>query len=93
MDSLFSVIKAPLVTEKSTRIAPMNKHVFWVDRAANKVDIKRAVEKIYNVKVDRVATVSMPGKLKRMRARQEGRTSDWKKAVVTLKPGSEIKIT
>lgn len=93
MNSIYSIIKAPLVTEKSTRIAQNRQYMFWVDKIANKIEIKQAVEKIYNVKVDRVASLLVKGKLKRMRANQEGKTATWKKAIVTLKPGSEIKIT
>lgn len=91
--SIYSIIKAPLTTEKTTRLSPFRKYSFCVLRGANKIDIKKAVEKIYNVKVERVASMVVKGKMKKVRANQPGRTSAWKKAMVTLKKGFEIKIT
>ena len=91
--SIYSVIKAPVITERTTRLAPLNQYVFCVDKTANKIDIRRAVEKIYNVKVTRVASMIVKGKIKRLRANQPGKKPDWKKAIVTLKKGCEIKFT
>ena len=85
----FAVIRALLRTEKGTLQASRGQYLFSVKQAANKIQIKRAVEDIYKVKVDSVNTQRMPGKLKRVRA-QLGRTPDWKKAVVTLKSGHKI---
>ncbi len=68
-------------------------YVFAVAKDANRIEIKNAVEKIHNVKVEKVATMITKGKLKRIRWNQPGRTTDWKKAIVTLKEGQEIKIT
>lgn len=93
MRTLFSVIKAPLVTEKSTNELVNRKYAFWVDKEANKVEIKGALEKIYKVKVAKVASMVVSGKMKRIRNNQPGQTMDWKKAIVTLKPGHEIKLT
>jgi len=93
MKSLYSVVKAPLISEKSTREAVLRKYTFWVDVNANKIEIKRAVEKVYNVKVDRVNSILIKGKMKRVRSNQAGKTVDWKKATVTLKEGFEIKLT
>jgi len=59
----------------------------------NKIEIKNAVEKIYNVKVEKVNIMNVKGKTKRIRWNQEGKTPTWKKAIVTLKRGYEIKIT
>ena len=91
--SLYAIIKAPLITEKLNRARAYRKYAFWVDRGANKIEIKRAVEKVYNVKVDNVTSMTVKGKLKRIRWNQPGKTNDWKKAIVTLKEGFEIKIT
>lgn len=89
----YSVIKSPLITEKSNREIAYRKYCFWVDRAANKIEIKRAIEKVYKVKVDKVSAMIVKGKTKKVRWNQPGKTTAWKKAVVTLKQGSEIKLT
>jgi len=91
--SVYSVITSPLVTEKTTLISPYRQYVFSVLKDANKIQIKRAVEKIYNVKVEKVTTIVIKGKTKRLRWNQPGRTPDRKKAAVTLKKGFEIKLT
>jgi len=93
MKSLFSVVKAPLLTEKSTKEAVNRKYAFWVDKDANKVEIKQALEKIYKIKIDKVSSLVVKGKMKRVRSNKPGQTMDWKKAIVTLKPGHEIKLT
>lgn len=91
--SIYSIIKAPLTTEKTTRLAPSRKYSFCVSREANKIDIKKAVEKVYNVKVESVTSMVVKGKMKKVRANQPGLTSAWKKAIVTLKEGFEIKLS
>jgi large subunit ribosomal protein L23 len=91
--SVYSIIKSPLVTEKLTQDAAYRKYGFWVDRDANKVEIKRAIEKIYKVKVDKISAIMVKGKMKRLRSNQAGKTTSWKKAIVTLKEGFEIKLT
>ncbi|NLW59577.1 MAG: 50S ribosomal protein L23 [Firmicutes bacterium] len=83
------IIKKPIVTEKSTRLMEMNKYCFAVDPRANKIQIKEAIEAIFNVRVLDVNTMKMLGKMKRM-GRHEGRRPSWKKAIVTLEPGSRI---
>lgn len=83
------IIKKPVVTEKSTRLMEMNKYCFLVDPRASKMQIKDAIETIFNVKVVAVNTMRGLGKLKRM-GRYEGRRPHWKKAIVTLEPGSRI---
>jgi len=90
---IYSIIKSPLVTEKSTKDSVYRKYAFWVDKGANKIEIKKAVEKVYNVKVEKVSSMIVKGKMKRLRQNQPGRTVSWKKAVITLKEGSEIKLT
>jgi len=84
------VLIKPLVTEKiSTLQETEGKVAFVVDKSANKIEIKHAVEERFNVQVKKVATMNMRGKLKRM-GRFEGKRSDWKKAVVTLREGFTI---
>ncbi len=85
------VIKALIRTEKSTLYEPQGKYLFLVNSGSNKIQIKNAVEKIYKVKVDNVNTLISMGKLKRVR-HQLGRTSDMKKAMVTLKKGQKIEV-
>ena len=85
----FDVIKRPLVTEKSTVAQQDNKYTFEVDRRASKFDIRDAVQKIFNVSVERVRTVKMPSKYVRV-GKNVGKTAPWKKAVVTLKEGDRI---
>jgi large subunit ribosomal protein L23 len=86
------IIKGMIRTEKGSLMLALNKYLFWVDKAANKIEVKKAIEDMYKVKVDGVNTVMMRGKLKRVRY-AVGKTPDWKKAIVTLKEGSKIDIT
>lgn len=81
----------PLVTEKGTALREANKYLFEVHRSANKVEIRRAIEQAFKVTVLRVHTVAARGKPKRL-GRFVGRTSDWKKAIATLKPGDTIEV-
>ncbi|MDX1775488.1 MAG: 50S ribosomal protein L23 [Desulfobulbales bacterium] len=84
----YNVIKGPCLTEKGDSLRESSgKAVIKVDRKANKLEIKEAVEKIFNVKVATVRTSKMRGKVKRV-GRNMGRTPDWKKAYITLKEGS-----
>ena len=84
------IIKAPVITEKSTAIASNEKsYVFKVDAKANKSQIKDAVEKIFNVKVESVNTVNVRPKKKRV-GKYSGMTNKYKKAIVTLKDGNKI---
>lgn len=92
MKNPHDVIKGLIRTEKGATIQPLNKYLFWVAKNSNKIEIRKAVEDIYKVKADTVNTVSMRGKLKRVRY-VVGKTSDWKKAIVTLKAGSKIDVT
>lgn len=89
MKNSFSVIRTLLRTEKGTREAQHNKYLFAVERDSNKIEIRKAVEELYKVKVQAVNTSRLPGKLKRVRA-QLGHTPGWKKAVVTLQSGHKI---
>jgi large subunit ribosomal protein L23 len=89
-DKLMTVLLAPHVSEKSTRVADKHRqYVFKVARSANKPSIKQAVELMFNVKVDAVRVCNVPGKIKRFGGTL-GRRGDWKKAYVTLKTGFDI---
>jgi large subunit ribosomal protein L23 len=84
------ILKRPLLSEKSTAAQDkLNQVAFEVDKDANKLQIRQAVEKRFSVKVTKVRTMHFMGKLKRM-GRFEGRRSSWKKAIVTLAPGQKI---
>ncbi|MDD2388911.1 MAG: 50S ribosomal protein L23 [Desulfobacterales bacterium] len=86
----FDVIKRPLITEKtSIQKETFNQLSFEVDRRANRVDIHRAIEGIFNVRVKNVRTIQVKGKVK-SRGRILGKRRDWKKAIVTLMPGERI---
>ena len=89
MSNSHSVLRSLLRTEKGTLQAVNNQYLFHVKKDANKIQIKQAVEEVYKVKVDKVNTQIMSGKLKRVR-QQLGHTPDWKKAVVFLKDGQKI---
>ncbi len=83
------IIKALIRTEKATLYEPEGKYLFLVKMGANKIQIKRAVEEIYKVKVKDVNTFTSAGKLRKVRY-QLGRTPDLKKAIVTLQEGQKI---
>lgn len=84
------LIKSNIVTERSSLLRELNnEYVFEVDKAANKLMIKSAVEDLFKVKVVDVRTIVMPGKIRRM-GRNQGKTSTWKKAIVRLKQGETI---
>ncbi|MFH1715077.1 MAG: 50S ribosomal protein L23 [Elusimicrobiota bacterium] len=86
------VLIRPITTEKSSDIKETeNKYIFEVNRNSNKIDVKRAVEEFFKVKVESVNTFNIKGKKKRVGAYQ-GKCSDWKKAVVQLKKGDTIKV-
>ena len=85
------VLKRPLVTEKSTLLQDSRRYVFEVASAANKMEIKKAVEASFGVDVLRVNTMNVKGKLKRY-GPKERRMKSWKKAIVTLAPGDTITI-
>ena len=80
------ILKKPLITEKSMDMVGEKKYTFIVDLDANKVEIKKAVEELFKVKVEKVHTLRYKGKMTRVRGRL-GRTQDYKKAIVTLKEG------
>jgi large subunit ribosomal protein L23 len=83
------IIVRPVVTEKSSRLMSQNKYTFEVLPQANKIEIRKAVEEVFKVKVTSVHTIKVPSKPKRM-GRFLGRSRSWKKAIVTLAPGERI---
>ncbi len=86
----YQVIFRPIITEKSTLLKSKNREVcFEVAKKANKVEIKRAVEQLFNVKVESVRTQHKVGKWRRV-GRNEGKTKNWKKAYVKLKEGEKM---
>lgn len=82
------IVIRPIVTERSMRDMEQNKYTFVVDRKANKIEIKKAVEELFDVKVERVNIVNYMGKMRRM-GRNIGRKASWKKAFVKLAEGSK----
>ena len=87
--NLHDIIRRPLITEKATDLQAQDKYVFEVAKTANKVQVKVAVEKAFNVHVIDVNVITVPGKMKR-RGRRHVATSPWKKAVVSLRAGDKI---
>jgi large subunit ribosomal protein L23 len=86
----YEIIKRPLITEKtSIQKEIANQLTFEVDRRANRIEIKRAIETAFKVRVASVQTMQVKGKVKR-RGRNVGKRRDWKKAIVTLMPGERI---
>ena len=85
------ILIKPIVTEKSTALMEERKYTFCVPLSATKIQIRQAVEQIFKVKVQAVNTMRYEGMMKRL-GRTQGRRSDWKKAVVTHKPGETIEL-
>ena len=93
MKNSADVIKRILLTEKGTRLSEeQNQYVFRVSRDANKVEIKRAVEELFDVRVMAVNTMCRKGKKKRLRTAHAGMTAAWKRAVVTLNAEDSINL-
>ncbi len=86
------VILRPMITEKATRLGGEHKYVFEVKRHANKVQVKQAVEKGFDVKVVNVNVMTMKGKSHRVRGNRIKHKPDWKKAVVTLAAGDKLEL-
>ena len=85
----YEVLRRPVITEKSTLLQGLHKYVFEVATDANKAQIREAVEKAFDVKVRSVNVIKVHGKIRRI-GRHTGKTSDWKKAIVTISPGDRI---
>jgi large subunit ribosomal protein L23 len=93
MSHLLQIIKKPLVTERATNLKALsNQYVFRVAPGASKGDIKRAIEDLFKVNVLKVRTMNVGGKFRRMGNNAGAYRPDWKKAIVSLKTGQEIKI-
>ena len=90
MRSQFNMIRKPYITEKVLSLKESdNKVVFKVGKDTNKVELKKAIEAIFKVTVEKIATINVKGKKKRQ-GRWEGKRANWKKAIVTLKKGDTI---
>ncbi|NQW20664.1 MAG: 50S ribosomal protein L23 [Chloroflexi bacterium] len=89
--SIASVLRRPIVTEKSTLLSDQGRYVFEVETHASKHDIAKAVEWAFNVKVVKVNTLKVPGKMKRY-GRRPSKQPDWKKAIVSLQAGDTIQL-
>ena len=89
MKNLYDIIKFPVVTEKSTKISENNQFIFKVAVDSSKEDIKKAIEKVFKVKVKAINTIKVKGKRKVFKG-TKGKRSDFKKAVVTLVKGETL---
>ena len=86
--TVYDIIKRPIISEQSTEHVDLKKYVFEVDRSANKIEIKNAIEEIFGVEVSKVTTLNMKGKVKRTGRFPEGSRRNWKKAVIKLTDAS-----
>ena len=92
--TIYDVVKTVRLTEKGTVLsAKFNKYTVVADRRASKVQIRQAVEQLFNVKVLKVNTQRVDGKARRQSTAAAGRDQNWKKAIVTLKDGDKIQLT
>ena len=92
--SPFEIIKSARLTEKgSVQADRHNQYTVVADRRANKIEIRRAVEELFKVRVTKIQTLNVRGKARRQRTHQAGWSPGWKKAVVTLKEGDKIVLT
>ena len=89
MKTAYDIILKPVITEQSMEQTESKKYVFKVAVTANKTEIKKAIEEIFGVKVEKVNTIRMDGKAKRQGAAPEGRRANWKKAMVQLTADSK----
>jgi len=87
----YQVLVRPLITEKAAELGALNKYIFAVDPSMNKIEVKKAIRKIYEVDPVRINILNFSGKKVRY-GRIQGKTKSWKKAVVTLKPGDKIEV-
>ena len=85
----YDIIKRPIITEQSMADTEMKRYTFEVAKTANKIEIAKAIEEIFGVKVAKVNTINMDGKKKRLGMQPAGRRRNWKKAMVTLTPDSK----
>lgn len=92
MKTAYDIIIRPVITEQSMEATELKKYVFLVAESANKTEIKKAVSEIFGVKVEKVTTIRMDGKLKRQGRYPAGRTASYKKAVVKLTADSDHRV-
>lgn len=92
MPHMYEVLRRPVMTERNTDLMMQGRYTFEVAPDANKIQIKEAVEKTFNVTVLAVNTLNVHGKKRRQRTRLAGFSRSWKKAIVTLAPGQRIEI-
>lgn len=85
-----TVLIHPVISEKSVKDKEFNKYLFKVSLSSNKSEIKKAIEDKFKVKVDKVNTINVPSKTRRM-GKYIGKTSKWKKVIITVKEGQSIK--
>ncbi len=91
--NVFEIIKTVRVTEKGARQSDkLNQYTVVADRRANKIQIRQAVQELFKVKVLKVNTLNVDGKIRRQRTSAEGYSPSWKKAIVTLKDGDKISL-
>lgn len=88
----YAVLREPIITEKSTELAEHGKYVFEVDPRANKLQIREAIEIAFSVQVKKVNVINVRGATRRIGRGRPGRERDWKKAIVTLADGYEIRL-
>ncbi len=86
---LHEILERPVITEKSVRLSQAGRYTFRCKTSANKIEIKAAIETVYEVKVADVNTLIMKGKTKQVGRARKGRTADYKKAIVTLAPDAK----
>ena len=89
MTKAYDIIKRPIITEQSMEQTEMKRYTFEVAKTANKIEIAKAIEEIFGVKVAKVNTLNMQGKMKRLGAQPAGRRASWKKAIVPLTADSK----
>ena len=89
----YKIVKYPLVTEKGTNLSQENKYLFCVNKNANKIQVKFAIEVIYKVRVEKVNILNTPKKKRRYKFKTEGYKAGFKKAIVMLNKGDKIAIT
>lgn len=86
------ILIKPIITEKATELKTLNKYVFEVSPKTNKVEIKKAIQELYNVKPLKINIIKVKGKFVRY-GKARGRTKNWRKAIITLKKGEKIEFT
>ena len=85
---LYEIIERPVITEKSVKLSQQGRYTFRCKKSANKIEIRQAVEQAFDVKIADVNTLIVKGRRKQVGRARPGKTADWKKAIVTLSPGT-----